>query len=68
MLYVQIILQTQHQSSLLPEERYKGLRDALSRIPEREGGWRVGCLLKLPSRVPAASQQPGHQMMPDDDC
>lgn len=40
-MMLQIILQTQTQSSLPADQRFTGLWDALRRIPQREGGWLV---------------------------
>lgn len=39
----QILLQVQQMSSMPQQERYKGLWDALRRVPQREGGIQVGC-------------------------
>lgn len=38
---LQILLQVQQMSSLPQQERYKGLWDALRKIPQREGGVQV---------------------------
>jgi len=42
--HAQVLLQVQGQSSLPGDQRYRGVLDALRRIPAREGGWRVGAL------------------------
>jgi hypothetical protein len=39
--YVQILLQVQQMSSMPQQQQYKGLVDALRRIPQQEGGVRV---------------------------
>lgn len=38
----QLLLQVQSLSKVPPVQQYKGLFDALRRIPEQEGGWLVG--------------------------
>jgi len=38
---VKILLQVQSGSSVPKDQQYKGLLDALKRIPQREGGWRA---------------------------
>eukprot|EP00798_Chlamydomonas_sp_ICE-L_P030784 gene30784-35825_t len=38
---VKILLQVQSMGSVPPAEQYKGLYDALQRIPQLEGGWRA---------------------------
>jgi hypothetical protein len=40
----QILLQVQQMSSMPQQEQYRGLVDALRRIPQREGGIQVGWL------------------------
>lgn len=36
---MQVLLQVQAMSRVDPQEKYRGLRDALYRIPKREGYW-----------------------------
>lgn len=50
---LQILLQVQQMSKLPTSDRYKGVWDALKRIPQREGGIKVTKIQAL-NGIPAA--------------
>ena len=55
----QILLQVQQMSSMPQQQQYKGLLDALRRIPQQEGGvkvsWRQQLLIMLSSTTQVAA-------------